>query len=100
MARARTLQCMVENAAMEEQVGEPARHHEAAEAFAREAVEFAGHTQNRRLLARAYVWQGLTHAAEPYGRSGSGARAAASRRWRCCSRRVRNGSTDGTNWRS
>ena len=66
MARARTLQCMVENAAVEEQVGDTSRHHEAAEAFARDAVNFAGETQNRRLLARAYVWQGLTFSAEQY----------------------------------
>lgn len=66
MARARTLQCIVETAALEEQVGDPARHHEAAEAFARDAVNFAGQTQNRRLLARAYVWQGLTYLAEPF----------------------------------
>ena len=65
MARARTLECIVENAAVEEQIGDAARHHEAAAAFAREAVEYAGHTQNRRLLARAYVWQGLTLAAGP-----------------------------------
>ncbi len=66
MARARILQCIVEHAAVEEQLGDPARRHEAAEIFAREAVHFAGQTQNRRLLARAYVWQGLTAAAEPY----------------------------------
>ena len=60
MARARTLQCIVENAAVEEQIGDPARHREAALAFAREAAGFAGHTENRRLLARALVWQGLT----------------------------------------
>ena len=65
MARARTLQCIVENTAIEEQVGDPAHHREAAEAFARDAVAFAGQTENRRLLARAYVWQGLTFAAEP-----------------------------------
>jgi len=65
MARARNLQCIIEHAAMEEQVGDPGHHHEAAEAFARDAVRFAGHTENRRLLARAYVWQGLTFAAEP-----------------------------------
>lgn len=63
MARARTLQCIVENAAVEEQIGDPARHREAAAAFARDAVSCAGHTENRRLLARAYVWQGLTLAA-------------------------------------
>jgi tetratricopeptide (TPR) repeat protein len=65
MARARTLQCIIEHAAMEEQVGDTGHHHEAAEAFARDAVTFAGHTENRRLLARAFVWQGLTFAAEP-----------------------------------
>ncbi|HEV2447996.1 MAG TPA: hypothetical protein VGS58_18830, partial [Candidatus Sulfopaludibacter sp.] len=65
MARARTLQCIIENAAIEEQLGDAARHREAAETFAREAVEFAGRTENRRLLARAMVWQGLTFAAEP-----------------------------------
>jgi tetratricopeptide (TPR) repeat protein len=65
MARARTLQCVAENAAMEEQVGDAAHHHEAAEAFARDAVAYAGRTENRRLLARAYIWQGLTFAAEP-----------------------------------
>ena len=65
MARARTLQCVVENAAVEEQVGDPARHRDAAAQFARDAVNFARHTQNRRLLARALVWQGLTLAAEP-----------------------------------
>jgi hypothetical protein len=63
MARARTLQCIVEHTAVEEQIGDPARHREAAAVFAREAVSCAGHTQNRRLLARAVVWQGLTHVA-------------------------------------
>ncbi len=65
MARARTLECIIEHAAMEEQLGDPAQHREAAECFAREAVEFAGQTENRRLLARALVWQGLTFALEP-----------------------------------
>jgi tetratricopeptide (TPR) repeat protein len=65
MARARTLQCIIENSAVEEQVGDPAAHHEAAEIFAREAVQFAGHTQNRRLLARAHIWLGLTVSAGP-----------------------------------
>jgi tetratricopeptide (TPR) repeat protein len=65
MARARTLQCIVENTAMEEQVGDAAQHREAAEGFAREAVGFAESTENRRLLARALVWQGLTFTAAP-----------------------------------
>ena len=68
MARARTLQCIVENTAVEEQVGDRAVHHEAAEIFAREAVNFAGRTQNRRLLARAYIWLGLTFSAGPAAR--------------------------------
>lgn len=65
MARARTLQCIVEHAAIEEQVGQSSDRREAAEVFAREAVEFAGRTENRRLLARALVWQGLTFTVEP-----------------------------------
>ncbi len=65
MARARTLQCIVENAAVEEQIGNPERHREAAARFAADAVNYAGHTQNRRLLARALVWQGLTFSGGP-----------------------------------
>lgn len=76
MARARTLQCVIENAAMEEQLGNPLVHHEAAEAFARDAVKFAGHTQNRRLLARAYVWLGLTQSSGPSPDADSARRAA------------------------
>ena len=65
MARARTLQCIVENAMIDEQLGEPVQHREAAESFARDAVAAAGRTENRRLLARALVWQGLTFTLEP-----------------------------------
>ncbi len=63
-ARARLLQCMVENAKVEEEIGEaadPGAHARSAMDFARDAVEFAKHTQNRRLLANAYIWEGLTH---------------------------------------
>lgn len=60
MARACTLECIVEHTAIEEQIGDPIRHREAAAIFARDAVTFASRTENRRLLARAYVWQGLT----------------------------------------
>ena len=63
MGRARILQCMVENAKFDEQIEEASgthRHAQLAHDFARDAVEFAKHTQNRRLLARAYVWQGMT----------------------------------------
>jgi tetratricopeptide (TPR) repeat protein len=66
LARARLLQCTIENARLEEQIGEdPAHHARLAADFARDAVEYAKQTQNPRLLARAYVWQGLTFAAEP-----------------------------------
>jgi hypothetical protein len=65
MARARTLQCIVEHAAIEEQLGDAGQHREAAELFAREAVSLAGRTENRRLLARALVWQGLAFTREP-----------------------------------
>jgi len=63
MARARILQAIVENSKFDEQIEEAsgANHHaELARDFAHQAVEFAKHTQNRRLLARAYVWQGMT----------------------------------------
>ena len=63
MARARLLQCMVENARVEEGIGEstePGSHPRLARDCAQQAVELAQQTQNRRLLANAYVWQGLT----------------------------------------
>lgn len=63
MARARILQCIVENAKFDEQIEEVPgihRHAQMARDFANDAVDFAKHTQNRRLLARAYVWQGMT----------------------------------------
>ena len=66
LARARLLQCTIENARLEEQIGEdPAHHAQLAAGFAGDAVEYAKQTQNLRLLARAHVWQGLTFAAEP-----------------------------------
>jgi tetratricopeptide (TPR) repeat protein len=63
MARARMLRCIIENARVEEGIGEssePGNHARLAQDFAHEAVELAKHTQNRRLLAHTYVWQGLT----------------------------------------
>ena len=59
MARARVLQCEVANARLEEEI-EGWEHAHAARDFAREAVEAAKHTQNLHLLARAYIWRGLT----------------------------------------
>ena len=63
VARARLLQCMVENSKLEEEVGEgpnPGSHARKALEAARDAVELAKRTQNRRVLAMAHVWQGLT----------------------------------------
>ena len=64
MARARLLLCMIENARVEEGIGEstaPGSHARMAQDYAHEAVELAKHTQNRRLLAHTYIWQGLTY---------------------------------------
>ena len=62
MARARILQCIIESSYFEEQIDnsvDPGVHAQRACDYAREALECARHTENRRLLARAYVWQGL-----------------------------------------
>jgi tetratricopeptide (TPR) repeat protein len=62
MCRARIAQAMIANAWYEEQVGEaeePSRFAQLANDCAREAVAFAEHTQSRRIMARAYIWQGL-----------------------------------------
>jgi len=64
MARARLLDCMIENARVEEEIGdsgEAGSHARLAQDCAQEAVELARHTQNRRLLADACIWQGLTY---------------------------------------
>jgi len=63
MARACLLQCEVENGKLEEEIEgstESWEHAQAARDYARQAVEAAKHTQNQRLLARAYIWRGLT----------------------------------------
>jgi tetratricopeptide (TPR) repeat protein len=61
MARARILQCLVENAKLDEGIEEDgSRHAQTALDYIREALEFAHKTQNRRLLARAHTWHGLT----------------------------------------
>ncbi|HEV2988471.1 MAG TPA: tetratricopeptide repeat protein [Candidatus Angelobacter sp.] len=62
MARARLLQCTIENAKLEEEIEGSAHsweHVQTARDYAREAVEAARQTQNQRLLARAYIWRGL-----------------------------------------
>ena len=65
MARARTLQCMVENARVDEQLGEDADaavYANTARGFAEDAVKWAELTQNRRLTAEAYVARGMMFA--------------------------------------
>jgi tetratricopeptide (TPR) repeat protein len=64
MGRARVLQCMIENARVDEEIEEGAdsgSHARRALESIQEAIDLAKHTQNHRLLASAYLWQGLTH---------------------------------------
>jgi len=63
MGRARILECMIENAKVEEEIGEgadPGSHARRALEFSQEAIDLAKHTQHHLLLANAHVWQGLT----------------------------------------
>jgi len=64
MGRARVVQCMIENARVEEEITEgsdPGSHARRALEYVREAIELAKHTQNQRLLTNAYLWLGFTH---------------------------------------
>jgi tetratricopeptide (TPR) repeat protein len=70
MARGRLLRCMIENVRSEEGIGEnnePGSHARLGQDFAQEATELAKRTQNRRLLADAYLWQGLTYSNRFFG---------------------------------
>ena len=63
IARARQLQCEIGLAKLEEGIVDDSHSWEVANEardYARQAVEAARHTQNQRLLARSYVWAGLT----------------------------------------
>jgi len=63
MGRARILECMIENAKVEEEIGEgadPGGHARRALEFSQEAIDLAKHTQHHLLLRNAHVWQGLT----------------------------------------
>lgn len=67
MSRARILEAATENAKIEEQLGEDvdtALHANHAKQFSDEALDLAKHTQNRRLLAAAYIARGMTAANE------------------------------------
>ncbi|HVZ19231.1 MAG TPA: tetratricopeptide repeat protein [Terriglobales bacterium] len=64
MGRARVVQCMIENARVEEEISEgtdPGSHARHALEYIREAIDRAKHTQNQRLLSNAYLWLGFTH---------------------------------------
>ena len=63
MGRARILQCMIENAKVEEEIeAVPIRRTMRGGRFdySQEAIELAKHTQHHLLLSSAYLWQGLT----------------------------------------
>ncbi|HXY48772.1 MAG TPA: tetratricopeptide repeat protein [Terriglobales bacterium] len=63
MARAQLLRCMIANAKLEEEVAEGAdsgSHARNALNYVKEAIELARRTQHRRLLASAFLWQGLS----------------------------------------
>jgi tetratricopeptide (TPR) repeat protein len=65
MARARILESAVENIRVEEQLGEEddlAVHANAAKVYAEEAVALAAQTQNRRLIAGAWIARGIAAA--------------------------------------
>lgn len=67
MARSRTVQSAVELALAEEQLGEQpdvALHANLAVQYAEEAVGLALHTQNKRLLAEAYMARGMAASAD------------------------------------
>lgn len=63
MCRARIVETMIANARYEEEISEseaPSRFAQLAHDCAKEAVDLAEHTENRRLRAQAHIWQGMT----------------------------------------
>jgi tetratricopeptide (TPR) repeat protein len=67
MARARILEAYAENARVEEELGEDANiatHAHQARRYAEDAVQLALQTQNRRLLAGAYIVCGMVAASD------------------------------------
>jgi tetratricopeptide (TPR) repeat protein len=67
MARARMLQAATEHARVQERLGEDEDielHADTAKQYCDEAIALAQHTQNRRLLAGAYIMRGLTAASD------------------------------------
>ena len=76
MARARILQAMIENARFEEQIEDPSQHSQQALEFARQAVDLAHRTENRRLIARALIALGSTYANDFFNQTESAQQAA------------------------
>jgi len=67
MSRARSLQCSVELARADEQLGDDraaSKHATAAAQHSDEAIELASLTQNKRLLAEAYIGRALVAASD------------------------------------
>ena len=65
LSRLSLLHCMIENAKVEDGIGDKFDaevHARQALAWAQDSIKFAKQTQNRRLLGNAYVWEGLTYA--------------------------------------
>jgi len=65
LSRLSLLHCMIENAKVEDGVGDSAdadSHVRQALSWAQDSIKFAKQTQNRRLLGNAYIWEGLTYA--------------------------------------
>ena len=61
--RARIVQSMIESTTYEEGLNaDPSAHAQRAQDFAREALKCAQQTENRHLLARAYICQGMVFA--------------------------------------
>jgi tetratricopeptide (TPR) repeat protein len=77
MARAKLLECMVQNTKLEEEIEDPAWVAHLALEAGREAVEYSKRTENRRLQARALIWQGLTICNTSSASTGPGASDAA-----------------------
>jgi len=81
MARARLLECMVENTKLDEEIEDSAWVSHLALEASKEAVELAQRTENRRLLARALIWHGLTLSNTSPGNLDAARRALAANRF-------------------
>jgi tetratricopeptide (TPR) repeat protein len=65
LSRLSLLHCMIENAKVEDGISDrtgPEGHARQALLWTQDSIKFAKQTQNRRLLANAYIWEGLTYA--------------------------------------